>query len=91
MMLGMQITLEVLFQQLGLESSEAAIDQFVEKHQLTQGVMMHEADFWTEHQKQFLSSHWQKDDEWSLMVDVLNELLNQNLKEQAIHNVKNQS
>lgn len=74
-MLDMNVTLELLFEQLGLASDEKSIDYFVQTHQLKQGDMMHLADFWTEHQKQFLSSHWQQDDEWALVIDQLNELL----------------
>lgn len=87
-MLDMQVTLELLFQQLGLDSSEAAIDQFIADHQLAEGVMMHEADFWTDNQKQFLSDHWQKDGEWALVVDTLNELLNRNITEQHLKDSK---
>ena len=70
-----QPTLELLFQQLGLDADQDSIDQFVEDHQLKAGEMMHLADFWTDQQKQFLSSHWQKDDEWSIVIDTLNDLL----------------
>lgn len=73
-----QPTLELLFEQLGLSSESKDIDQFVEQHQLPVGVMMHEAKFWTEGQRQFIVSHWQKDDEWAIVVDTLNELLSQN-------------
>ena len=79
-MLDMHVTLELLFEQLGLPSDEKSIDRFVQSHQLKQGEMMHLADFWTENQKQFLSSHWQKDDEWALVVDQLNELLSHHPK-----------
>ena len=41
---------------------------------------MHQADFWSPSQREFLSSHWQKDDEWAIVVDTLNELLSQNLQ-----------
>ena len=79
-MLDMDVTLELLFEQLGLASDEKSIDQFIQNHQLKQGEMMHLADFWTENQKQFLSSHWQKDDEWALVIDQLNELLSHHPK-----------
>ncbi|AWL28037.1 hypothetical protein A7P53_07240 [Acinetobacter defluvii] len=75
-----QPTLELLFEQLGLDADQASMDQFIESHQLPEGVMMHQADFWSDAQRQFLSSHWQKDDEWAIVVDTLNELLSQNLQ-----------
>lgn len=74
-MFDVQPTLELLFQQLGLASDEASIEQFLAAHQLPEGVMMHEASFWTATQRDFLSSHWQKDDEWAIVVDTLNKLL----------------
>ncbi len=70
-----QPTLKLLFDQLGLDSDQAAIDHFVEMHQLAKDVMMHEADFWNDSQRDFISSHWRKDDDWSLVVDELSELL----------------
>lgn len=87
-MFDQQPTLELLFEQLGLSSESDAIDQFIDEHQLPEGTMMHVASFWTENQKQFLSSHWQKDDEWSIVIDNLNELLNKDIKEARIQNLK---
>lgn len=87
-MFDQQPTLELLFEQLGLSSESDAIDQFVEEHQLPEGTMMHLAPFWTENQKQFLSSHWQKDDEWSIVIDNLNELLNKDIKAERIKNLR---
>ncbi|WP_010116700.1 DUF2789 family protein [Acinetobacter sp. P8-3-8] len=75
-----QPTLELLFEQLGLDADQTSIDNFVASHQLPEGVMMHQADFWSPSQREFLSSHWQKDDEWAIVVDTLNELLSQNLQ-----------
>lgn len=37
-MFDQQPTLELLFEQLGLESSSEAIDQFIESHQLTSDI-----------------------------------------------------
>ena len=70
-----QPTLKLLFDQLGLDSDQASIDQFVETHQLPKDVMMHQATFWSDVQRDFLSSHWQKDEDWSLVIDELSELL----------------
>lgn len=79
-MFDQQPTLELLFQQLGLSSGEEFIEDFIQKHQLKPGEMMHLADFWTANQKEFLSSHWQKDDEWAIVIDNLNELLSHHPK-----------
>ncbi len=77
MMLDMQVTMELLFDQLGLESSEKAIDDFIEAHQLDQNTALHQAEFWSHNQRDFILSHWKKDDEWAIMVDTLNALLHQ--------------
>ncbi|ANF82529.1 hypothetical protein A3K93_10230 [Acinetobacter sp. NCu2D-2] len=77
-MLDMHVTLELLFDQLGLDSSQEQIEAFVESHQLDQNTALHQAPFWNENQKNFIISHWKKDDEWAIVVDELNALLHQN-------------
>lgn len=74
-MFDQQPTLELLFEQLGLDASQEAIDQFIETHQLTMDVALHHAPFWTPTQHDFLISHWKKDDDWAMVVDILNEQL----------------
>lgn len=74
-MFDQQPTLELLFEQLGLDANQEAIDQFIETHQLTMDVALHHAPFWTPAQHDFLISHWKKDDEWAMVVDILNEQL----------------
>lgn len=72
-------TLKLLFEQLGLPSEDAQITTFIAQHQLAKNVMLHQADFWTDSQRDFLTSHWQSDDNWSLVIDELSELLSQNI------------
>lgn len=74
-MFEQQPTLELLFEQLGLEASQEAIDQFIKTHQLPADVALHQAEFWTIGQRQFLESHWEKDDDWAIVVDELNQQL----------------
>ena len=74
-MFDQQPTLELLFEQLGLDASQEAIDKFIESHQLTTDIPLHHAPFWTQAQHDFLISHWKKDDEWAMVVDILNEQL----------------
>ena len=73
-----QPTLELLFEQLGLDASEQGIDQFIANHQLDQNTALHVAPFWTDAQRSFIISHWKKDDEWAIVVDTLNALLHSN-------------
>lgn len=46
-MFDQQPTVELLFEQLGLDPSQEAIDQFIETHQLTMDIPLHHAPFWT--------------------------------------------
>ncbi|TCM69212.1 uncharacterized protein DUF2789 [Acinetobacter calcoaceticus] len=66
-----------LFEQLGLDSSEAAIAQFIESHQLSAETFLTEAAFWSESQRQFLQEKISSDGEWSTIVDQLNESLHE--------------
>ncbi|MGE6387713.1 DUF2789 family protein [Pseudomonas sp. NPDC078416] len=68
-------SLELLFEQMGLESDQASIDGFVAAHQLPEGVKVSEADFWTDNQAALLKEKIQLDDDWAPIVDELNVLL----------------
>jgi hypothetical protein len=73
MMLGEpDYTMNDLFAQLGLDSSDAAIDSFVEKHQLAKDQKLVEADVWSEQQCLFLQEEWKKDAVWVEIIDDLN-------------------
>ncbi|MGL4476362.1 MAG: DUF2789 family protein [Shewanella sp.] len=64
-----------LFEQLGLESSELAIETFIGKHALAQGEYIYEAHFWTPSQQSFLAEAISSDGHWSELVDQLANLL----------------
>lgn len=66
-----------LFEQLGLDASEAAIAQFIESHQLAAETRITEASYWTESQRQFLKEKITSDGEWAIIVDQLNESLHE--------------
>ena len=70
-----QPTLELLFEQLGLDASADAIDQFIDTHQLTSDIPLHMAPFWSKAQHDFIISNWKKDDEWAIVIDELNQQL----------------
>lgn len=74
-MLDLQPSLQLLFLQLGLDASEDAIQRFVESHQLPAGHRLHEANFWSESQRQFLHKHWSNDDDWAMVIEELNQQL----------------
>lgn len=61
-----------LFAQLGLDSSDEAIDQFVEKNQLAKDEKLIESDIWNDNQRMFLQEEWTKDAAWVELIDDLN-------------------
>ena len=60
-MSGVRPRMTHLFEQLGLDASEAAIQQFIETHQLNAETTIAEAEFWTEAQRQFIVEKIQSD------------------------------
>ena len=70
-----QPSLALLFSQLGLANSPAAIELYVRTHQLTANQNLHDAPFWNKSQRDFLISHLVQDDDWPIMVDELNQQL----------------
>ena len=72
-MLGdIDYTMNELFAQLGLESSDEAIDKFIKDNQLAKEVSLKDADIWTEKQKMFLQEEWKRDAVWVEVIDELN-------------------
>ena len=61
-----------LFAQLGLDSSDEAIDKFVENHQLAKDEELIKSDIWNDNQRMFLQEEWQKDAAWVEVIDDLN-------------------
>jgi len=61
-----------LFEQLGLDASDTAIEAFIENHRPIPGnVPLAEADFWSESQKRFLREALADDADWAEAVDHL--------------------
>ena len=61
-----------LFAQLGLESSDEAIDRFIENNQLAKEEKLTEASIWNDNQLMFLQEEWEKDAAWVEVIDELN-------------------
>ena len=70
-----------LFDQLGLESTEDAIIDFVKSHQLSAGMPMEDALFWQPSQIQFLREAREQDADWVELVDELDALLHKSSME----------
>lgn len=65
-------SINTLFDQLGMPSSNDAIDQFVADHKsLPPAVKLHEADFWSPSQATMLKQLKDEDADWAIFVDEL--------------------
>ncbi len=76
-------SLESLFAQLGLETDDNKIDQFIDTHQLAADVKVSEADFWSDAQASFLKEAIMEDGEQAPWVDELNTRLHHDANQQA--------
>ncbi|MGE8561241.1 MAG: DUF2789 family protein [Acinetobacter sp.] len=71
-----QPSLELLFSQLGLANSPAAIELYIRTHQLPAGLSLHDAPYWSKSQREFLIRYLVEDaDEWVIWIDELNQQL----------------
>ena len=61
-----------LFAQLGRDSSDEAIDSFVENNKLAKEEKLIEAAVWNDNQRAFLQEEWNKDAAWVEVIDDLN-------------------
>ena len=69
-------SLTSLFDQLGLDSTDQAIETFIEDHRPLQGnIELHKADFWNASQASFLKQEIDDDADWAEIVDQLDALL----------------
>lgn len=69
-------TLSDLFDQLGLSSTQQAIEQFVASHKpLSDEVRLPDAGFWNDAQRAFLIEAIVDDSDWAEQVDQLDALL----------------
>lgn len=64
-----------LFLQLGLPAGKDDIARFIRGHQLPQALLISEAPFWNDGQRQFIREEWREDADWAIVVDELNEAL----------------
>jgi hypothetical protein len=68
-------TIGPLFDQLGLDSSETAIAEFIHQHRLADDTSLKGASFWNKAQRQFIDESWHQDSDWCELIDQLNLLL----------------
>jgi len=69
-------TMLTLFEQLGLPSREADIENFIAQHKLqNNNIHLAQADFWSTAQRAFLEESLEEDSVWAEVVDQLDVLL----------------
>lgn len=69
-------SLNTLFDQLGLPSSDKDIERFVSTHRLYSGsIKLTEATFWSPSQSSFLKESLDLDSDWCELVDELDSML----------------
>lgn len=69
-------SINALFEQLGLESSDQAIETFIAEHSpLPAQVKLYEADFWNKSQRTFIQQMKDEDADWAEIVDQLDAML----------------
>ena len=64
-----------LFVQLGLNSSNEAIAEFIGSHKLKGGEPIDQANFWTPAQAEFFRESWLEDSDWVGVIEQLNTVL----------------
>jgi len=65
-----------LFDQLGLDSTDQAIENFIKKHSpLPRAIELHNADFWSSAQASFIRQAKEEDADWAEIVDQLDVML----------------
>ena len=66
-------TINTLFEQLGLPSDTASVDQFIRTHILfSNEIKIEDATFWNDQQASFIKACQDSDSNWSEVVDELN-------------------
>ncbi|MGB5397278.1 MAG: DUF2789 domain-containing protein [Gammaproteobacteria bacterium] len=69
-------SLNTLFKQLGLNSTDAAIETFIHQHRpIPADIELHTADFWSTSQATFLKQVKDEDADWAEIVDQLDVML----------------
>ena len=76
-MITTEPTMTNLFLQLGLDASEHGFARRTESHQLAADVLMADAPYWNDAQRQFLAEQLKADAVWAVGVDQLSESLHE--------------
>ena len=72
MMTDGERTINMLFEQMGMDSDDASIEAFIQNNQLPQSVELSDAPFWSDSQRKFLKEEYHADAGWIEIIDELN-------------------
>lgn len=75
MMIDGERNINMLFEQMGMDSDDASIEAFIQNNQLPQSVELSDAPFWNDSQRKFLKEEYHADAGWIEIIDELNTLL----------------
>ena len=71
-------TLSSLFDQLGLDNEDSSIEHFINHHKPVPGdVELHQAEFWSRSQSDFIKQMKDEDADWVGIIDQLDVMLRQ--------------
>ena len=68
-------SLNNLFEQMGLASTDDEISAYAHQHRLASDVLLHRAECWTPMQAQFIRDAMREDSDWASAVDQLNTMM----------------
>lgn len=81
MMTDGERTINMLFEQMGMDSDDASIEAFIQNNQLPQSVELSDAPFWSDSQRKFLKEEYHADAGWIEIIDELNTRLHKDAME----------
>lgn len=83
MMIDGERNINMLFEQMGMDSDDASIEAFIQNHQLPQSVELSDATVWTDNQRKFLKEEYHADAGWIEIIDELNTRLHKDAMDAA--------
>ena len=83
MMIDGERNINMLFEQMGMDSDDAAVEQFIQENQLPQSLELSDAPFWSDSQRKFLKDEYRADEGWIEIIDELNTRLHKDAMDAA--------
>lgn len=83
MMTDGERNINMLFEQMGMDGDDAAVEQFIQENQLPQSLELSDAPFWSDNQRKFLKEEYHADAGWIEIIDELNTRLHKDAMDAA--------